>query len=185
MSELLTLWLLAQSLICDDHPESFLKTWAVKDMMMPLSHMALHMELMDVREMRYLFARAEDCYGDLQMIRRRYRDMGDAPPLEDCYRFPERTVINEMLVFNRSFKKYVEERVLLDQVQPGLLRHLLMETDKLYEIWDLVRDARCEYYYVTVRRQAMKNLEKRIGCQNYFYGRLPPHVPLWHFQRIP
>jgi hypothetical protein len=61
----------------------------------------------------------------------------------------------------------------------------MKETDKLYQIWDAVLDARSEYYYVTVRRKALKRLQELIGERNYFYGRLPPHVPLWRFEAIP
>ena len=64
------------------------------------------------------------------------------------------------------------------------VRAILQETDQLYQIWDTVRDARCEYYYVTVRRQALKRLREALGDEAYFSGRLPPHVPLWRFQQI-
>ena len=61
---------------------------------------------------------------------------------------------------------------------------MLLEADRLYQIWDLVRDNRCDYYYVTVRRQALKKLKEMIGDQAYYSGQLPPHVPVWQFARI-
>ena len=45
------------------------------------------------------------------------------------------------------------------------------------------RHAACEYYYVTVRRQALKKLKEMIGDQAYYSGSLPPHVPVWRFAR--
>ena len=62
------------------------------------------------------------------------------------------------------------------------LRVALQETDRLYQVWDKVRDARCPYYYVTVRRQALKQLRELVGEDSYYSGNLPPCVPLWHFR---
>jgi hypothetical protein len=47
-----------------------------------------------------------------------------------------------------------------------------------------VRDARCEYYYVTVRRQALKRLKDMLGEDDYYAAKLPPHVPIWRFEEI-
>jgi hypothetical protein len=60
----------------------------------------------------------------------------------------------------------------------------MQEADRLYQVWDTVRDARCDYYYVTVRRQALKRLRDMLGSDAYYSGVLPPHVPLWRFQRV-
>src|SRR5262245_32582518 len=56
-----------------------------------------------------------------------------------------------------------------------------LETDRLYGVWDAARDARCEFYYVTVRRQALKKLKEMIGDNAYALGELPPYVPEWRF----
>ena len=45
-----------------------------------------------------------------------------------------------------------------------------------------LRDARCEHFYVTYRRQSLAQLRDLIGLEAFYTGRLPPHVPLW---RIP
>jgi len=37
---------------------------------------------------------------------------------------------------------------------------------------------------VTVRRGALKKLQDMVGSEAYFSGKLPPHVPVWRFQRI-
>jgi hypothetical protein len=62
------------------------------------------------------------------------------------------------------------------------LRTIVAETDWLYRIYDALRDARCEYFYVTYRRQALAQLRDLVGMEAYYSGQLPPHVPLW---RIP
>ena len=58
------------------------------------------------------------------------------------------------------------------------------ETPALDELPILtVRDARSEYYYVTVRRQALVLLRHLAGNHAFYSGQLPPHVPIWRFSR--
>jgi hypothetical protein len=47
-----------------------------------------------------------------------------------------------------------------------------------------VRDARCDYYYVTVRRLALKRLRELVGDEAYYAGNLPPCVPIWRLQEM-
>ena len=141
-------------------------------------------EILDPREVRYVLAREEDFQADLKLLRRRYQDLADAPPLADCLRFPDRALINELLSFNRAYRQHLDSRQALDAGSRWELQEALQETDRLYQIWDSVRDARCDYYYVTVRRQALKQLREVVGPQDYYAGNLPPHVPVWRFSRI-
>ena len=149
-----------------------------------LTALALDAEILDVRETRYVLSREEDLLSDLRMLQRRYADLADAPALCDSLRFPDRSTVNELLVFNRAYRSYLESRQPMELVHASYLRAVLKEVDDLYQVWDKVRDARCEYYYVTVRRQALKELRSLIGEEAYYEGRLPPHVPLWRFQRL-
>lgn len=150
----------------------------------PLQSLAVQWEILDPREVRYVLARPEDFSSDLNLLRRRYQELSEAPPVSDSLRFPERTTINELLAINRSYRQHIDGR------QPGEpsrwweLRSVLQETDNLYHIWDTARDARCEYYYVTVRRQALQRLRELLGPQAYYQGNLPPHVPMWRFQEV-
>jgi hypothetical protein len=128
--------------------------------------------------------RVEDFQSDLSLLRRRYRDLADAPPLCDSERFPERSAVNEFLAFNRAYRQHIDAAVTAESTRGWELRTALQETDQLYYIWDTVRDARCEYYYVTVRRQALKRLREQLGEQAYYQTKLPPYVPLWRFREI-
>jgi hypothetical protein len=150
----------------------------------PLQKLALEWEILDQRESRYVLARPEDFASDVNLLRRRCHDLRDAPPASDAVRFPDRVAVNDLLAFNRAFKQYVEVR---QPGEPGRcweLRDAITEIDHLYHVWDTVRDTRCEYYYVTVRRQALKRLRDLLGEQAYYSGKLPPHVPLWRCQEI-
>ena len=146
--------------------------------------LALKWEILDPREVRYVLTRAEDFTTDLKLLRRRQRDLADAPLLSDGSRFPERAVISDLLTFNRAYRQHIDSRQAVEVVHWWELREAVQEADRLYHIWDTVRDARCEYYYVTVRRQALKRLKEMIGEEAYHAGQLPPHVPVWRFQRI-
>jgi hypothetical protein len=149
-----------------------------------LQKIAIQLEIMDPREMRYVLARAEDYRSDLQLLRRRYRNLKDAPSLEECLRFPERNFVNDLLAFNRTYHQYLTGRQPVDLVRGEEVQMALTETDRLYQVWDTVRDARCNYYYVTVRRQALKQLRSLLGDKAFYRGHLPPHVPVWRIPEV-
>mgnify|MGYP001599170007 CR=1 FL=1 len=149
-----------------------------------LQLVALHLEILDTREVRYVLTRDEDFAGDLKLLRRRWQELEDAPPLHDCMRFPDRALINDLLAFNRAYRQYLENRQSLEMTYWWELREAVQEADALYRVYDLIRDAQTEYYYLTVRRQALKKLRDELGFADYSSGRLPPVVPLQFFQRI-
>jgi hypothetical protein len=146
-----------------------------------LKAVAVEWEILDPRENRYVLAQAEEFPADLKLLQGRYRELVNAPRLEECIRFPERSLINELMAFNRAYRNDLTTRLALDTVHEEELRAALTETDQLYRIWDAVRDARCDYYYITVRRQALQQLRELVGAQAYYSGVLPPHVPVWRF----
>lgn len=144
-----------------------------------LHSQALEWEILDPREDR--LNNLEELTADLRVLRRRYRELKDAPPLRDVARFPNRHLIGEMLRFNRAFRRHLDARQLVDRDRTYALKEVVRETDELHKIWDLVREASCQIYYVPVRRMALKRLRDTIGEVAYLAGDLPPHVPLWHF----
>jgi hypothetical protein len=146
--------------------------------------LAITWEILDPREVRYVLMRSDDFTGDLNLLRRRYEELADAPPLHDQMRFPDRALINDLLSFNRSYRQHLDNRQSMELTYWWELREMLQEVDRLYAVWDTVRDARCDYYYITVRRQALKKLKETVGEESYNSGCLPPHVPIWRFARI-
>ncbi len=149
-----------------------------------LQQLAIRLEIMDPREKRYVIARPEDFQADLKLLRRRYHRLVDAPHLTECLRFPDRGTVNDLLAFNRAYRQYLTARQPVDLVHAEELREALNETDQLYQVWDAARDARCNYYYVTVRRQALQQLRALIGATAFYGGVLPPHVPVWRIPEI-
>ena len=142
---------------------------------------AIEWEILDPRETGYVLARLEDFQTDLDILRKRYAELSDAPRVSDGGRFPDRNAVNENIRFNRAYRRNLEKRAVWESDRADLIRTVMVETDQLYAVWDAVRDARCEFYYVTVRRAALKKLRDLLGTESYDLTILPPIIPEWRF----
>lgn len=147
-----------------------------------LQQVAIELEILDPRETRYVFAHAESFENDLNLLRRRQQELRGAPMIWEADRFPGRTIVNDLLMFNRNFRDHLRARRVVETDRAELYESASRETERLYEIYDSVRDAQCEFYYITVRRQALKKLRCQLGHENFDEGHLPPVVPTWQFQ---
>jgi len=145
---------------------------------------ATALELLDERERRYILARPEDFWADFRLVLRRSSDLADAPFEHEAHRFPPLDEVNQAMSFNRAHRHYLTQRQLLDPLRYKEWQNAIIETDKLYQIWDKVRDARCDYFYVSVRRSALRQLKDMIGTDNYYNGCLPLPVPVWRFTEL-
>ena len=177
-------YLLAAALLTAplDTPETAASAEQFAGLRSTMQQLAIHWEVMDAREIRYVLSRGEDYAADMKLLRRRNGDLLDAPPLHDCLRFPARSHVSDLLSFNRSYRQYLDQRQLLEASRWWEYHEVITEVDRLYQIWDTIRDSRCEYYYVTVRRQALKRLRELLGQDDYYTGQLPPYVPVWRFR---
>src|SRR3954465_14484517 len=95
----------------------------------PLQKPAAEGGMLDPGESRYVRARPEDVENDLNLLRRRYQDLKCAPKLNDCTRFPDRGPVNELLAFNRTYRRHLDARQPLEQDRCDGLRAALQETD--------------------------------------------------------
>src|SRR5205823_12083434 len=118
------------------------------------------------------------------LLRRRFYDLLDAPSLNDSLRFPDRATVNDFIALNAAYRQHLDVRQPVELAHWWELRAAAQEAELLHQVWDMVRDARCEYYYVTVRRQALKRLRELVGDEAYYSGKLPPSVPVWRFQKM-
>jgi hypothetical protein len=148
-----------------------------------LQALALAWEILDPREADRVLYRAEDFDADVEFLRRRQACLAGAPPLSDCQRFLASGPVGELLVFNRAYRQYLNKRQQVGTPWPNEVRQAMHETDQLYHIYDALRDAGSECYYVTVRREALQRLREAVGPYAYHSGKLPPHVPVWRFAR--
>jgi hypothetical protein len=71
-----------------------------------LQQLAVPWEILDPREVRYVLARADDCQADLSLLRCRHRHLSNAPRLMERERFPGRTLVDDLLTFNRAYHHY-------------------------------------------------------------------------------
>jgi hypothetical protein len=69
-----------------------------------------------------------------------------------------------------------------------LIWQAIRETDTAYRTWDAIRDARCDFYYVSVRRLAAKRAltgtckeATTETAPNIFEFVPPDYVPKWAF----
>ena len=145
---------------------------------------ALNFEILDPREHQYILLRSSDFQSDVKLLKKRYNELYDAPLVFDSMRFPDRLVIQEMLGFNRVYRHHLSARVHLEPAFGEDLHAFIKETDHLYQVWDYIRDSRCEYYYITVRRHALKKVLESIGTEAFYNGVYPPSVPTWRFAAI-
>lgn len=146
-----------------------------------VQQLAIDWELLDPRETRYILAKPDEFGVDINLLRRRFQELKDVPLLADSQRLPDRNTANELIHFNRAFRKTLESRRAIETDRSDEWLEIIGETDKLYQVWDAVRDARCEFYYVTVRRQAMRKLKDQLGDDAWEKAILPPGVPTWRF----
>jgi len=144
-----------------------------------LRTLAVQMEILDPQETKFFLTKAEDFAADMNILQGRYQDLANAPYLEECDRFPSRELVEDMLACNQSYHKELEDRLVLDPIHAADLKVALEETEQLHRVWETVREIRRDYYYVAVRRQALKELRNLIGMEAYYSGCLPPHVPTW------
>jgi hypothetical protein len=161
-------------LLESDHPPDLYRA-----LHQPLQELSIQLEILDPREVRYILIQPDDFFADISLLRKRYHDLAQAPAVKDSYRFPDRTTINGYLTFNRAYRQQLDHRQPKGAAEAQAVGLARQETDQLYGIWDCVRDARCDYYYLTVRRQVLKRLRELIGAEAYQSGNLPPCVPLW------
>ncbi|HVL14204.1 MAG TPA: hypothetical protein VM529_16660 [Gemmata sp.] len=146
-----------------------------------LQQTARDWELLDERETRYVLAQPEDLQADLDFLRKRRIDLADAPRVADATRWPERRLMDDYIQFNRAYRRHLETRMVWEGDRADVIGEAVRETERLYKLWDAMREARCDYHYVTFRRMALKKLKDGLGEEAYHAGRLPPYVPDWRF----
>ena len=141
---------------------------------------AIAMEILDRRECPYTLADPQQFVSDCDMLQKRFDDLRDAPLLCMANVLPNRDLTNDLLMFNRCYKNYLDRCMEIFPDNPELLA-ARAETEECYKRWDAVRDVRCEYYYTHTRREALKKLRLMLGDEDFAAGRIGPHVPVWRF----
>lgn len=138
-----------------------------------LTSLAISSEIIDPKEKDLTLA----------ALQRRNEEFKNYPMLGECSRWPERKLIVALLGLNRSCRNDLTRRLEVDLFHEDEIKDAINNCDQLYQVLDTLRDAQCDYYYVTVRRQALKLLRDLIGEEAFYSGYLPPPVPIWYLPR--
>ena len=152
---------------------------ASEDMWKPLKKLALALQVVGPHE-RWI----EDYRSELGYVRRHWRELKNAPPLDDCQVLPAPPVIKECRCFNRNHQRWLEMRRLIMLHQQEEVAEILRETQQLGDLWCLMETATCPNQSWVCRRRALAQLRERLGPEAYYAGTVPPCVPVWHFQLI-
>jgi hypothetical protein len=120
----------------------------------------------------------------VQEMQHRYHQVKDAPPLNDCRRFPDYRYAGEQITLNNEYRHYINLKLSMEPWRFDKLKAASNEANRLNAIWD---DVRCISLGYTVfnTRLALKTLRERLGEAAYYAGDLPPPVPLQFFNLIP
>jgi len=70
-----------------------------------------------------------------------------------------------MMACNRTYHEGLSKRLEMDRVHAEELRTAIQETDQLHRIWNTVHEINCPYYYITYRRQALRQLRELVGSR--------------------
>jgi hypothetical protein len=146
--------------------------------------LAVEWEILDPRETRYVLTRPEDFCPDLNMLRRRYRELEDAPKVADGLRFPEREAVNELVRFNRSFRKKLDERQQLEADRAPVLQ--AGDPRDRPAVPGVGRGPR-RPLRVLLRDRPPPGPEEAEGAprrRGVRRGDLPPNVPTWRFNEL-
>lgn len=139
-----------------------------------LNAVCLDLQIVDPRE-HTLF--------DLNTIQSMNEKYKSYPLLQESSLFPNRIYINQSLALNRAYKKHLVDRLTVDHIHEEDIKEAISEVDQLYSVWDYLRDAQCEFYYVRIRREALHVLREKIGTQNFYSGYVPAVIPIRHLHR--
>ena len=145
---------------------------------------ASELELLDERELK-LWGKPWTGFeaNELKILHERYEKLHDAPPACDAVRFPPRDICTEIIAWNNTYICYLQDRMKLFPADDWI-DDAIADSERIIAVYDLVRDCKCDYFYITARREALAELRNIIGSWDYYSGTLPPVVPVWHFRRV-
>ena len=141
-------------------------------------------EWMDARECKYVFVNPAELTADLAMIRKRIETLANAPMVADSQLFNvDRNTLCWLIVLNRDNYCWLMQ---VTEMYPHnqTVQDMLEESKLLYDCWDALRDAKCDYYYAHIRRQALEKLRNTLGVKAFEQGIMPPPVPTWRMMGV-
>lgn len=184
MFELAYSYLLAASLITSPNPVEFHKTQL--ELIPAVVAVSLELELIDPKEAPwFLMVTGDDDFKwGLDRSRGRWVELKDAPRISEAKLFPSQSELTPLMAFNRQYRDYIDIQIYVKPHKADEFRERLIEIDRIYYTFDTACDTQMAYFYINVKRAALKRLKEKLGPAMFYAGELPPAVPVWQFQRI-
>ncbi len=132
--------------------------------------------VLDPVECKSFLVKDDELKKDATILMARWAELWDMPPAWDADRLPARQQIDEACSFNRAMRLWLSNRLPNDHLNAEQLHDAIQDLDRRYVIWDLARDARSTYCWVSGKRKALDKLRDLIGDEAYYSGRLPSHI---------
>ena len=128
-----------------------------------LANFSVKAELMDKNE-SWIFKERKHFQKDLDIIRRRFRELEDTPTTEAAQAFPPVEHINNAIQFNRSFHHHLKNQELLFPSKRQEYREAIEETEFLYQIYSAMADAKtsCNALRITCPLQSTSSHDNGI-----------------------
>lgn len=107
------------------------------------------------------------------------------PSITDLERFENypRSLVAEACSFNLLHSSHLYKMQAMYPAQESI-QCAIDDCKSRYKAWDLLRDAKTEYYNVPTRRQALGTLRETIGAEAYQMAVMPFPVDLRRFHPV-
>jgi hypothetical protein len=102
---------------------------------------AMSWKILDAGERKYIFADVKDFQIDIDILRGRVLDYAIMPRFDERRRFPDRRTCAAAPEFNRAYLAHLESIVMTNRDQADEIQDAIVETDRLYRVWEALRDA--------------------------------------------
>lgn len=155
-------WIIAVTLLTApaDTPEPVPIAEEFAELRVPLLALCVEWEILDPREAKYTFFDLAEFQHDLDVLRARRLELLDAPRILECWRYPERWYAEAQIAENRLCRRWVEAVADNYPEQRENCVWYIRRLDAAYRCWDLIRDAKADYYYTVPRRRALAQLRE-------------------------
>lgn len=143
---------------------------------------AKRLGIVDERELSSFFVREDEFESDLDILRRRWDDLKDSPPIEFFDQFPSQEWCRVQCDLNRNIRCWLESESLIHPHRAFVFWSAMQENNVLYQFWANLRDAKNDSYYLSSRRAAGKRAMDVLERTGYSLSHLPPAIPVWRWE---
>ena len=139
-----------------------------------LAAFAYKMDLIIEREINSYFV--GQWAANVDWTRRTFHKVIYYPPSTDRFNFPCQEYCNIQMLANSEYRKIIEHAFYINRFQK---QELLNVCNKYYYVWNQAGIANGKYSNIIMIREALQELLKTLGPEDYYSGRMPSAYPLF------